>query len=56
VVASDPDAIADFIVKHAPHVVRMGLETGATSNWLWTELKKKELPVICIDAVTPRQP
>ena len=49
-VASDPDAIAEFIVKHAPHVVRIGLETGATSNWLWTELKKKELPVICIDA------
>ncbi len=49
-VASDPDAIADFIVKHAPDVARIGLETGATSNWLWTELKKKELPVICIDA------
>jgi len=50
VVASDPDAIADFIVNHASHVARIGLETGATSNWLWTELKKKELPVICIDA------
>ena len=49
-VASDPDAIADFIVKHAPHVARIGLETGATSNWLWTELKKKDVPVICIDA------
>ena len=49
-VASDPDAIADFIIKQAPHVARIGLETGATSNWLWTELKKKDLPVICIDA------
>ena len=49
-VASDPDAIANFIVKHAPHVARIGLETGATSNWLWTELKKRDLPVICIDA------
>ena len=49
-VASDPDAIADYIVKYAPHVARVGLETGATSNWLWTELKKKGLPVICIDA------
>jgi transposase len=27
-----------------------GLETGATSTWLWTELNKMELPVICIDA------
>lgn len=49
-VASDPDAIAAFIVKHAPHVARIGLETGATSNWLWAELKKRGLPVICIDA------
>ena len=49
-VASDPDVIAEFIAKHAPHAARIGLETGATSTWLWTELKKKELPVICIDA------
>ena len=49
-VASDPDAIANINVKHAPHVARIGLETGATSNWLWTELKKKDVPVICIDA------
>jgi transposase len=27
-----------------------GLETGATSTWLWTELSKMGLPVICIDA------
>ena len=49
-VASDPDVIAEFIARHAPHAARIGLETGATSTWLWTELKKKELPVICIDA------
>ena len=49
-VASDPDAIAEFVAKHAPHAARIGLETVATSTWLWTELKKKELPVICIDA------
>jgi transposase len=50
VVASDPEAIATFIKLHAPHVVRIGLETGATSTWLWTELNKMVLPVICIDA------
>ena len=49
-IASDPEAIADFIAAHATHVARIGLETGATSTWLWTELKKKGLPVICIDA------
>jgi transposase len=26
------------------------LETGATSTWLWTELNRLGLPVICIDA------
>jgi transposase len=50
VVASAPEAIATFIKLRAPHVVRIGLETGATSTWLWTELNKIGLPVICIDA------
>ena len=50
VVPSDPEAIAIFIKLHAPHVARVGLETGATATWLWTELNKLGLPVICIDA------
>src|SRR5216684_3360783 len=50
VVTSDPETIAAFVKSHAPHVARVGLETGATSTWLWTELKKLGLPVICIDA------
>jgi transposase len=53
-VASDPAAIAAFVRLHAPHVARIGLETGAISTWLWTELNKMGLPVICIDA--PRAP
>ena len=32
VVASNPEAIAAFIKSHAPYVVRIGLETGATSR------------------------
>src|SRR5262249_21952320 len=50
VVPSDPEAIATFVRSHAPHVTRIGLETGPTSTWLWTELNKLGLPVICIDA------
>jgi transposase len=50
VVPSDPEAIAAFVTLHAPHVVRVGLETGATATWLWTELHKLGLPIICIDA------
>lgn len=49
-VTSDPEAIATYIKLHTSHVVRIGLETGATSTWLWTELNKIGLPVICIDA------
>ena len=49
-VASNPEAIAAFVNSHAPHVARIGLETGATSTWLWTELSMMALPVICIDA------
>jgi hypothetical protein len=39
-VASEPKAIADFIAANAPQVIRIGFESGATSTWLWTELKK----------------
>lgn len=49
-VASDLETIAAFVKSHAPHFARVGLETGATSTWLWTELNKRGLPVICIDA------
>jgi transposase len=34
----------------APHTVRVGLESGPTATWLWTELKRLGVPVICIDA------
>ena len=50
VVDSDPDAIAAFVRSKAPGAIRVGLETGPTATWLWTELKQLGLPVICIDA------
>ena len=50
VVNSDPETIAEFLRSNAPSVVRIGLETGPTATWLWTELKQLGLPVICIDA------
>jgi transposase len=50
VVVSDPETIAEFVTSNAPSVVRIGLETGPTATWLWTELKQLGLPVICIDA------
>src|ERR1700751_2434382 len=50
VVDSDPEAIALFVRSRAPGTVRIGIETGPTTTWLWTELKRLGLPVICIDA------
>ena len=47
---SDPEAIASFVRSKAPGAVRIGIETGPTTTWLWTELKRLGLPVICIDA------
>ncbi len=49
-VTSDPEAIAAFVNIHAKKAIRIGLESGATSTWLWTELNKLGLPIICIDA------
>jgi transposase len=50
VVDSDPELIAAFVRSKAPGALRIGLETGPTTTWLWTELKRLGLPVICIDA------
>ena len=47
---SDPEMIATFVRSKAPDAIRVGLETGPTATWLWTELKRLGLPVICIDA------
>ncbi len=47
---STPEAIAGAIKRHARHVVRIGLESGQLSTWLFHGLKERALPVICIDA------
>jgi hypothetical protein len=49
-VDSDPEAISVFLKSKAPDAVRIGLETGPTSTWIWTELKRLCQPVVCIDA------
>jgi transposase len=47
---STPVDIAEALQKRAPRAERIGLECGQLSNWLYTGLKAKGLPVICIDA------
>src|SRR6516164_2531854 len=55
VVDSDPAAIAAFVRSKAPGAIRVGLETGPTSTWLWTELKQLGLPVIASTRAMPRR-
>lgn len=48
--SSDPGALALLLAKRAPAAERIGFETGAMASWLWHELKRIGLPVVCIDA------
>jgi transposase len=47
---TDPDAIANAVHRHAPEVVRVGLETGLMTPWLWLELKGRRIPIVCLHA------
>ncbi len=49
-VDSTPEAIATAMKQHAPNAVRIGLESGQLSSWLFHELKAAGLPIICVDA------
>ncbi len=48
--ASTPDSIAAAVQGHAPAAVRVGLETGQLSNWLTLSLRRRHVPVVCLDA------
>jgi len=49
-VESEPSAIVRLLHRRAPCAVKVGLETGPTSTWLWHELRADGVPAICIDA------
>ncbi len=49
-VGTTPETIAEFIEKKAPGAVRVGLESGLLSTWLWHGLRALGLPVVCLDA------
>ena len=48
--ASDPEALATALRRHAPELVRVGLETGFLTPWLYHSLKTLGLPVVCLEA------
>lgn len=49
-VATDPDALFCVLKDHCVCPERIVLETGTQSNWLARELRKRGLPVECLDA------
>ncbi len=50
VVASDPDVLAKWLGKHCPDLVRVVLETGPLSTFLYHGLTERGIPVECICA------
>jgi len=53
---STPESIYTVVAKHASGAVRIGLETGQLSTWLFHELRARQLPVMCIDARHAKAP
>jgi hypothetical protein len=43
---SDPQVLATALRRHAPDLVRLGLETGPLTPWLYHTLKELGLPII----------
>jgi transposase len=50
VVASDPEVLAKWLKKHCGGLVRVVLETGPLSTFLYHGLAERGVPVICICA------
>ena len=49
-IPSEPASLVQLIRSKAPQAIKIGLETGASSVWLWHALKAEGLPVVCMDA------
>jgi transposase len=49
-VTTCPEVIGTWLGKHAPGLVRVGMETGPMAVWLWNELHERGVPVVCLDA------
>ena len=50
VCATDPEALAGCLKAHCPGLVRVVLETGTLSSFLYHGLAERGFPVICICA------
>ena len=50
VVASDPEVLAKWLKRHCSGLVRVVLETGPLSTFLYHGLVERGMPVVCICA------
>jgi transposase len=50
VAASDPEVLAKWLKRHCPGLVRVVLETGPLSTFLYHGLDERDVPVTCICA------
>lgn len=47
---TDPDVIAAVLDRRAPGVVKVGIETGPLTVWLWHALNERGVPIVCLHA------
>jgi transposase len=47
---TEPEDITQHLKHTKLSITKIGIETGALSNWLVNELQKHGLPVLCVDA------
>ena len=50
VCATDPEGLASTLKRHCPGLVRVVLETGTLSSFLYHGLKERDVPVVCVCA------
>jgi transposase len=49
-VVTCPDSITMWLREKAAALIKVGMETGPLAVWLWNELSKRGLPIVCVDA------
>lgn len=49
-VRTDPDAISVALTRHAACALKVGIETGPMTVWLWHALSARGLPMVCLHA------
>lgn len=48
--ATDADAITDALSASGLPIVTVVMETGRMANWLYHELARRGVPIVCVDA------